>query len=268
LVTTFMVMASFQTSMSVLDFVVLLGIGLLGMAMNELNWPRSAFALGFVLGPSLERYFFLTYQIWGWSWLEQPLVLLILGLGVFTVLRQSREWRHGRKGAMATPPALPDMVFGGALAVLAVAVFLSAIRFPLDAGLFPAITATVLAGAALFATVHTGFRLWRKSHRDGDAAEAVAPAGEWSAASGIGVQGYASILGLCAVQAFLILAAGHLVGSFVFATGALILFGRQRLPAILIAAGATLVIAAVFDGLVSQPWPRPWLAILIDRLVP
>ena len=65
---TFIVVGSFQNNMSALDFLVLISIGLLGMAMKELNWPRSAFALGFVLGPSLEKYFFLSYQIAGWSW--------------------------------------------------------------------------------------------------------------------------------------------------------------------------------------------------------
>jgi hypothetical protein len=48
--------------------------------------------------------------------------------------------------------------------------------------------------------------------------------------------------------------------------GALLLFGRRRIPAALIACGTTLVVAAVFDGLASQPWPRPWLAVLLDRL--
>ncbi len=96
-VTTMMVVAAYQTNMSVLDFAVLLAIGLLGMVMNELNWPRSAFALGFVLGPHLERYFFLSYQISGWSWLGQPVVLAILGIGGLTVGRQSLAWYRRRR---------------------------------------------------------------------------------------------------------------------------------------------------------------------------
>jgi putative tricarboxylic transport membrane protein len=265
-VTTLMVVAAFQTNMSVLDFIVLLGIGLLGMAMNELNWPRSAFALGFVLGPSLERYFFLSYQIWGWNWLEQPVVLTILGIGVVTIWRQSLEWYRQRGRPIALPPVLPDIVFGGAVTILALVVFATALGFPIEAGLFPAITATVLAVAGLIVTLQAVFRARRRSLGAHDVAEAAAPSGEWSAASRVSAEGYASILALCTAQAFLILAAGHLVGSFVFVASALLLFGRRAISTVLIAAGTSLVIAIVFDALASQPWPRPWLQVLFDRL--
>jgi TctA family transporter len=266
-VTTLMVVAAFQTNMSVLDFVVLLGIGLLGMAMNELNWPRSAFALGFVLGPSLERYFFLSYQIWGWSWLGQPVVLAILGIGVLTIWRQSLEWYRRRGRPTALPPAIPDIVFGAAVTALALVVFATALTFPLEAGLFPAITAAVLAAAGLFVTAQAVLRRRRRSPRTASIGEeAPIPAGEWAASSGVGAKGYASILGLCALQALLVLFAGHIVGGLLFLGGTLLLFGRRWMPAALIAAGTILVVAAVFDGLASQPWPRPWLAVLFDRL--
>jgi putative tricarboxylic transport membrane protein len=251
--------------MSVLDFAVLLGIGLLGMAMNELNWPRSAFALGFVLGPHLEGYFFLSYQIWGWSWLGQPTVLAILGIGALTVGRQSLAWYRRRGRRTALPPAVPDAAFAVAISVLALAVFATALGFPLEAGLFPALTAAILAAASLTVTARAILRVRRAPAR----MEAVVelPAGEWAASSGIGARGYAWILGLCALQAFLILAAGHIAGSFLFVAGSLLFFGRGRMPAALIAAGTSLVLAAVFDALVSQPWPRPWLAILSGRLL-
>jgi hypothetical protein len=94
------------------------------------------------------------------------------------------------------------------------------------------------------------------------------PAGEWAASSGIGANAYSSILGLCALQALLILAAGHIAGSFLFVAGSLLFFGRRWISAASISAGTSLVLVAVFDGLASQPWPRPWLAILFDRLLP
>jgi TctA family transporter len=90
LVITFMVIGCYQNNMSVLDFLLFGGIGFLGMAMKELNWPRSAFSLGFVLGPTLERNFFLAYQIHGWEWLAHPLALILLTVAVAGFFRQAQ----------------------------------------------------------------------------------------------------------------------------------------------------------------------------------
>jgi len=269
-VTTFMVVGSFQTSMSPLDFVVLVLIGLLGMTMRELNWPRSAFALGFVLGPILERYFFLSYQISGWGWLQQPLVLAILGVSGLTVLRQIWAWYRLRGGATARPHVLPDMILGGVVAAVAFAACATALYFPLNAGLFPAITAGTLAAVALAVTVQAGVMGWREGHGGESRAAAESPAGEWIAASGTSAKGYASILGLCLALAVSVLATGHLVGSFLFVGVVLFFFlgARRWVSALFIAVGTTLVIAAVFDGLASQPWPRPWLTELTGLPLP
>ena len=50
---------------------MLVAFGALGLAFKRLGWSRPAFALGFVLGPNVERFFVLTYQISGWDWVSQ-----------------------------------------------------------------------------------------------------------------------------------------------------------------------------------------------------
>jgi putative tricarboxylic transport membrane protein len=78
---------------------LLLGIfGLLGLVMRRLGWSRPAFALGFVLAPNLERFFFLSWQISGWNWLTQPVVLIFLAIAATTVLRQSGRLAQGARG--------------------------------------------------------------------------------------------------------------------------------------------------------------------------
>jgi hypothetical protein len=262
-VVAFIVIGSFQTSTSTLDFVVLILLGFVGMAMKELNWPRAAFALGFVLGPIMERYFFLAYQISGWSWLTRPFVLILLGMAVVTVLRQMMTRFRAGEGPSVLAPSLADVAMGLGVTVLAAAAFASAIRFPLAAGLFPAITAAILAAFAAGVTIQAVLGL-RRASRDGPAVSgAPAVAGN---PPGL-VVAYATVFGLCVVLAFLILSAGHLIGTFVFLAASLLLIGAQRRGMALLVAGvATLVVAGVFDGLVSQPWPRPWLAWLADSL--
>ncbi|CCV10374.1 tripartite tricarboxylate transporter permease [Mesorhizobium sp. STM 4661] len=261
LVITFIVVGAYQTNMSALDFVLLVLIGAVGMAMKELNWPRSAFALGFVLGPSLESYFFLAYQISGWAWLTQPLVLVLLGLSVAGVVRQSVSWIKARNSMGALPPPLPDLVASSALTVLAVAAFVTAaVWFPFEAGIFPMITSGLLALLSLMISIQTALRL-RRQRQGGQAPVANAvPNGEWAPSGEAAMKGNLAIIGLCLVLAVLVLLIGHLAATFVFVAGAILALGStsRRSPP-LIAAVTTLIVFAVFDLLASQPWPTPWL---------
>ena len=262
-VVTFIVVGSFQNNMSAFDFVVLITLGVLGMAMKELNWPRAAFALGFVLGPSLEKYFFLSYQIAGWSWLARPLVIAILGVGLINMLRQVSHWRRARGQSMVRPKPLPDALFAGAVAVVAMAALVTATQFPTGAGLFPSIAAGLLALFCLFIVVRSGWCIWHPEVSTTPRGVAVVPPGEWTPSSVPVFRAYAIILAACVGLAFAILGGGHIVGSVVFLMAALVVAGERR-PAttLAVAAGVALVIAGVFDVLVSQPWPRPWLGAL------
>lgn len=64
------------------DMLILVSVGLLGFAMRELNWPRAPLLLGLVLGDLVERYLFISIQIYGYEWLFRPLVMILLALAV------------------------------------------------------------------------------------------------------------------------------------------------------------------------------------------
>ncbi|TRC96005.1 tripartite tricarboxylate transporter permease [Mesorhizobium sp. WSM4303] len=262
LVITFIVVGAYQTNMSAFDFLLVMLVGAVGMAMKELNWPRSAFSLGFVLGPSLENYFFLAYQISGWAWLKQPLVLILLGLAIAGVVRQTVSWIKARGNADALPPALPDIAASSALTLLGVSALVTALLdFPFEAAIFPAITAGLLALFSLLTTIQTMLR-WRKPVPASGAD--VTPVGEWQPSDGPAMKGNLTVLGLCLALAFLVLLAGHLTATFVFVAGGIWMLGSRSLNMTLaVAAGTTLCIYAVFDLLASQPWPAPWLAGLV-----
>lgn len=260
LVVTFIVVGAYQTNMSAFDFALVIGVGAVGMAMKELNWPRSAFSLGFVLGPSLENYFFLAYQISGWSWLAQPLVLILLGLAVFGVVRQTLSWFRARNSGGPLPPALPDIVAGATMTLLAFAALVTAATgFPFEAAIFPIITAGLLMAFSLVTTVQTSLR-WRRRATPVLSAPAAIP-GEWSPVSEPTMKGNLAIICLCLALAFLILLVGHLAATFIFVACSIVVLGtKSRRPPLVIAAAATAFVYSVFDMLASQPWPTPWLA--------
>lgn len=261
LVVTFIVVGAYQTNMSAFDFALVIGVGAVGMAMKELNWPRSAFSLGFVLGPSLENYFFLAYQISGWSWLAQPLVLLLLGLAVVGVVRQTRSWIKARNQGGPMPPALPDIIAGTAVTLLALAALVTAVtEFPFEAAIFPVITAGLLAVFSLVTTAQTVVRWRRRVPREPELQPSAEAPGEWTPPTEPTMKGNLAIIGLCLALSVLILLVGHLAATFVFVAGSIVLLGVKswRKP-LIIAAVTTVFVYSVFDMLASQPWPTPWL---------
>lgn len=262
MILVFMVIGSYQANMSALSFVVLGLLGFLGMVMKELNWPRSAFSLGFVLGPSLESQFFLTYQIHGWGWFGRPVVLVLLALAVFGVARQARGWIRARRETAPLPPAGADVVFGAGVSAVAIAAFASAWSFPFDAGIFPLVAAGALAVLS-FAVTAGAFARWRRDLAT-DAGPPGDAAGEWNPIGALALRGNAAVALLAATLAVLVLLVGHLPASFVFVTVAVALSGVAR-PSVaaVYGLGTSVALYAVFDVLVPQPWPTPLLGGLL-----
>jgi TctA family transporter len=74
-----MVLAAFQETQHYGDFLALLALGVLGYAMKATGWPRAPLLIGFVLAGPLERYFWLTINLYPepLSWLGRPAVIVI-----------------------------------------------------------------------------------------------------------------------------------------------------------------------------------------------
>lgn len=220
---------------------LLLGIfGLLGLVMRRLGWSRPAFALGFVLAPNLERFFFLSWQISGWNWLTQPVVLIFLAIAATTVLRRLRGWRKGRGERTKDTASKLDLGFTAAVLTVVLLAGVSLFALPQAAAIFPAI----VAGSA---AVFTLLLIWQTGvpSSAGDGQGLVADLRFILIPGGLGVA---------------ILALGHLVGPLVFLLLAAWRFGSPRpLVALAQALVALVVVYAIFDLLVPQSWPQPWL---------
>src|SRR5690606_13246230 len=109
----------------------------------------------------LESQFFLTYQIHGWDWLARPVVLILLALAIVGFARQAVLWYRTRGAKAALPAAPADTLFAATVALVALAAFVTALRFPFEAGIFPLISAAVLAILSLAVTAQALAR-WRR----------------------------------------------------------------------------------------------------------
>ncbi|MCI2418388.1 tripartite tricarboxylate transporter permease [Saccharopolyspora sp. K220] len=90
----FLCLGAYSSTNSFGDVLVMLAFGALGVACIHFNWPRVPLLLGIVLGDIAERYFFLSYSLFGWSWLTRP---IFLGIAVLIVLALGLPWWRERR---------------------------------------------------------------------------------------------------------------------------------------------------------------------------
>jgi putative tricarboxylic transport membrane protein len=73
-------LGSFTANNSFNDILVMFAASALGVVCIRWDWPRVPFLLGVVLGGIAERYLFLSYSLFGWTWIDRPIVLLLWGV--------------------------------------------------------------------------------------------------------------------------------------------------------------------------------------------
>jgi putative tricarboxylic transport membrane protein len=133
-----MLLGSFDSKKTVLDFYMLLGFGALGWLMKRAQFPRAPLLVGFVLADPIERNFWLAYQLHGWTWLKGPIVLGLIALVALHVALTFRRAYAARKATTSVSEAMPTE-----------APALSAPRGRLDLGLLLALGAALLFTAGI-----------------------------------------------------------------------------------------------------------------------
>ena len=68
------------------DLIVTLGFGAIGCLMARYGWPRAPLVLGFVLGKLAETYLFISMARYGFGWLAQPLVIVLIASHVVVAI--------------------------------------------------------------------------------------------------------------------------------------------------------------------------------------
>ncbi|MEX1058691.1 MAG: tripartite tricarboxylate transporter permease, partial [Natronospirillum sp.] len=90
-----MMVGAYQNTGQWGDLITFLVIGLFGWLLKTYEWPRAPVLIGFVLAPSIERYLTISASRYGWTWLTDPIVIVIGLLAVAVVVAGVRAKRKG-----------------------------------------------------------------------------------------------------------------------------------------------------------------------------
>jgi TctA family transporter len=250
----FVVLGAFHTNKEVLDLVLLLIFGTIGMTFKKLGWSRPAFALGFVLGPNLERFFVLTHQISGWDFLTQPFVLGIGALVLAGFLRRSGGWRRGRghKQLSSQGPVIrQDGWLIGALGLVSLTFAVTAIDLPYAARVFPFIA----SGAATFCVVAllVGKVTMRRRKL------------QFESKNDFGISAQVHLLTLTCLLILSLLGLGHLWGPLAFVFLVTLLSSKRPATPLMLAVLVAGMSFLLFNVLIHETWPEPYLFSLLGR---
>lgn len=164
-------MSGFQGSYNLNVFYVMLGLGLVGWICKICNIPRAPFLIAFVLAEPLERYYFLTVNVYSPSeWLSRPfvVVVIIILLGVLAVpwaqRRFGRTVKHEQSAAAdeaegpGAPPKIRLAISVAFLLFFAIELFL-ATGYSGNGALFPVTVGIVGVILAAFAVIEDVLKL-------------------------------------------------------------------------------------------------------------
>jgi putative tricarboxylic transport membrane protein len=173
-------MAGFQGSLQLQILPLMLALGVVGWLMKVFEFPRAPFLIGFVLSIPLERYYYLTDNLYAFSeWALRPGVLamaaiLVLPI-VMAVVRMIRARKQPKVDEVVTEQSSEDIgprkwsvVMSATFFVVFVAAFVLAQQYAIAARLMPNVITILGAGLSLAAF----FMDLRKLRREGRATRA------------------------------------------------------------------------------------------------
>ncbi|MBO6892622.1 MAG: tripartite tricarboxylate transporter permease [Roseibium sp.] len=134
--------AAFQATRSWGDLVALFLLSTLGVYMKRFGWSRPALLIGFVLSARVEKSVYQTVALYGASFLERPIVMVLLVLTVLSIaaavfFKQKPPGPMSKEGPFSNQGTKPQWIFlallvGGALFILQ-----DGMNFNQLTGLFP-----------------------------------------------------------------------------------------------------------------------------------
>lgn len=271
------------------DLYSLLFFGMLGWAMKHFRWPRPPLVLGFILGGIIERYMFISIERYGAGWLTRPIVMAMFSLALLTIVRpllQDIRDHHGVGAMLKTfgaPRFTPGNLFPAALLSLIAVMLTISLRWDFSAKIIPVI---VGIGALTTGGLSLANDIFSKRGRNGSdgkpelAAIAsskihmdVASKTAHLPADIILVRGFMFfgwlVAFLCSMAVI-----GLLPTVPIFVVAYMRLEGPEKWRhSFIMAAVMTVLIYAVFDQLLSIPWPptllgqwMPWLKAYIPTI--
>ncbi|MCS0497260.1 tripartite tricarboxylate transporter permease [Ancylobacter sp. MQZ15Z-1] len=91
------VLGAYAENNRMFDIWVMATSAFVGVVCLRWNWPRAPLLLGAVLGDLCERYLFLSSSLYGWSWIQRPLVIVLAIAAVAILFKTGWDVRkHAR----------------------------------------------------------------------------------------------------------------------------------------------------------------------------
>ncbi|PHP26604.1 tripartite tricarboxylate transporter permease [Limimaricola cinnabarinus] len=145
--------AAFQATRDWLDLIALFGVGVLGVYMKRFGWSRPALLIGFFLSKGLEDSVYQATQIYGVSFLQRPIVILLILVIIASVTITFVRARNAPKPDTGQGPAtrsvrVHEMGFLLVFAALCIWAFFDALQRTFLAQIFP-LGASIVTGAIL-----------------------------------------------------------------------------------------------------------------------
>lgn len=134
--------AAFQATRDWYDLVALLVMGTLGIFMKRFGWSRPALLIGYFLAPRLEPKIYQAAQVYGWTFFERPIVIV---LAILTVLSIWAAWKfspnHGKTYEQEGPHGVgdkrPQLYFAFAILGFSVYAFFDSLQYHPRGMVFP-----------------------------------------------------------------------------------------------------------------------------------
>jgi len=134
--------AAYQASQDWGDLLSLFAFGALGIFMRRFDWSRPALLIGFVLSDKVEAAFYQTLQVYGFTFMRRPIVIILLVITVASVYFAIR----GRTKSLPAPSKAltfrkPQVAFWAVLVAFAMTFFIDAGRLTFLGGFYPRVIA-------------------------------------------------------------------------------------------------------------------------------
>ena len=96
LIVLFCLAGAYGVNNNPIDVLVMVAFGVVGYLMTKFGYDAAPLVLGFVLGKLAETYLFISMARYGYAWLTQPLVIVLIVLTVLVILFPYLQERRAR----------------------------------------------------------------------------------------------------------------------------------------------------------------------------
>lgn len=146
LLAPFMIMliffAAFQATRDWQDLIALFVMGTLGGFMKRFGWSRPALLIGYFLAPRLEPKIYQAAQVYGWTFFERPIVIVLF---ILTVLSIYSAWRfspnrgktYEQEGPHGFGNKKPQLIFAGSVVAFALFALVDSFQYHPRGAVFP-----------------------------------------------------------------------------------------------------------------------------------